>query len=128
MCGTRRHRNSEHPRNGRIRILQTAKIAPGVVVICPIREMKVPVEITIWESEPQVIFDAWHHVIEAPLTTTGVRFMSAQVGHTLGSASRRATIRFADCIAAWTNYQMTDLKGKTLTRYKSGDPHVPVCE
>jgi len=53
-------------------VANRAKIAPGVVVICPVREMKVPVEVSIWDSEPQVIFDAWQHVIEAPLTTAGV--------------------------------------------------------
>jgi hypothetical protein len=49
-----------------------AKIAPGVVVICPIRDMTVPVEVGIWDSEPHVIFNNWQHVIEAPLVTNGV--------------------------------------------------------
>ena len=53
-------------------VINRAKVAPGVVVICPIRDMAVPVEIGIWDSEPQVIFGAWQHVIEAPLATTGL--------------------------------------------------------
>ncbi len=52
-------------------IADRAKIAPGVVVVCPIRNMTVPVEVGIWDSEPQVIFNAWQHVVEAPLTTAG---------------------------------------------------------
>lgn len=52
-------------------IANRAKAAPGVVVICPVRELKVPVEVSFWDSEPQVIFDAWQHVIEAPLATAG---------------------------------------------------------
>src|SRR6266403_3234325 len=53
-------------------IADRAKVAPGVVVICPVRNMEVPVEVGIWNSEPQVIFDAWQHVIEAPLATAGL--------------------------------------------------------
>jgi len=52
-------------------VADRAKVAPGVVVICPVRDMQVPVEVGIWDSEPQVIFDASQHVVEAPLTTTG---------------------------------------------------------
>jgi len=52
-------------------IADRAKVASGVVVICPVRNMEVPVEVGIWDSAPQVIFDAWQHVVEAPLTTTG---------------------------------------------------------
>ncbi|HEV2691624.1 MAG TPA: hypothetical protein VG347_01880 [Verrucomicrobiae bacterium] len=52
-------------------VTNRAKIARGVVVICPIRDMAVPVEVSIWDSEPQVIFGAWQHVIEAPLATEG---------------------------------------------------------
>lgn len=43
-------------------------VGPGVVVICPIRNMPVPVEISIWEAAPQVVFNLWQHVVEAPLT------------------------------------------------------------
>jgi len=34
--------------------------------------MTVPVEVGIWDAEPQVIFGAWQHVIEAPLATEGL--------------------------------------------------------
>jgi hypothetical protein len=53
-------------------ISNRAKIAPGVVVICPVRNMTVPVEVGIWDSEPLAIFNAWQHVIEAPLATNGI--------------------------------------------------------
>lgn len=33
--------------------------------------MEVPVEISIWDIEPQVNYDEWQHVVEAPLVTTG---------------------------------------------------------
>jgi hypothetical protein len=53
-------------------IANRAKAAPGVVIICPVRDTTVPVEVEIWDLEPQVIFGAWQHVIEAPLTTAGM--------------------------------------------------------
>lgn len=52
-------------------VANRVKVAPGVVVICPVRDVTVPVEIGIWKSEPHVIFNAWQHVIEAPLMTDG---------------------------------------------------------
>ena len=33
--------------------------------------MEVPVEVGIWDLEPQVVLAQWQHVIEAPLKTTG---------------------------------------------------------
>jgi hypothetical protein len=53
-------------------VANRAKTAPSVVVICPIRDMNVPVEVGLWDSEPNVIFDEWQHVIEAPLATDGL--------------------------------------------------------
>ncbi len=53
-------------------VANRAKIAPSVVVICPVRNMTVPVEVGIWESEPHMIFDAWQHVVVAPLATDGM--------------------------------------------------------
>jgi hypothetical protein len=53
-------------------VANRAKIEPGVVVICPVRDMTVPVEVEIWDSEPQVIFDGWQHVVEAPLATSSL--------------------------------------------------------
>jgi hypothetical protein len=44
-----------------------AKVDDGVVVICPIRNMPVPVEISIWDSEPHFLLAEWQHVVEAPL-------------------------------------------------------------
>jgi len=52
-------------------VANRAKAAPGVVVICPVRNTTVPVDVGIWRSEPEVAFDAWQHIIEAPLSTTG---------------------------------------------------------
>jgi len=44
-----------------------AHVALGVVVICPIRNMRVPLEVSIWEEEPHTVFADWQHVVEAPL-------------------------------------------------------------
>src|SRR5271156_932212 len=44
-----------------------AKADSGVVVICPIRNMPVPVEISIWDSEPHYILAQWQHAVEIPL-------------------------------------------------------------
>lgn len=52
-------------------VADRAKVASGVVVICPIRNMTVPVEVGIWDSSPEVNLALWQHVVEAPLTTTG---------------------------------------------------------
>lgn len=52
-------------------VADRAKIADGVVVICPVRNMEVPVEVGIWDSEPTIVFTQWQHAIEAPLQTTG---------------------------------------------------------
>jgi hypothetical protein len=43
----------------------------GIVVICPLRNMEVPVEVGIWDEEPHTIFANWQHIVEAPLTTRG---------------------------------------------------------
>jgi len=53
-------------------VANRAKAEPGVVVICPVRDFDVPVDVTIWETEPHVTFNAWQHVVEAPLRTTGL--------------------------------------------------------
>jgi hypothetical protein len=66
-------------------IANRTKVTSGVVVICPVRDMTVPVEVGIWDSEPQVIFDAWQHVIEAPLTTRGTIEIDECTGGPLAS-------------------------------------------
>jgi hypothetical protein len=52
-------------------VAHRAKIAPGVVIICPVRNMEVPVSVGIREGEPPLILDQWQHVIEAPLSVNG---------------------------------------------------------
>jgi hypothetical protein len=52
-------------------VANRVKVLRGVVVVCPARQMTVPVEVGIWDSEPHVVFNAWQHVAEAPLTTAG---------------------------------------------------------
>jgi hypothetical protein len=68
-------------------IANRAKAMPGVVVICPVRDTTVPVEVEIWDLEPQVIFDAWQHVIEAPLATAGRIELHECTGGTLACFS-----------------------------------------
>jgi hypothetical protein len=45
-----------------------AKIAPGMAIICPVRNMTVPVEISIWDTEPHFLLAHWQHVVEMPLS------------------------------------------------------------
>jgi hypothetical protein len=73
-------------------VANRAKIAPSVVVICPVRNMLVPVEVGIWDSEPQVIFDAWQHVIEAPLVTEGL----IEIHECTGGAHAHFTVERGD--------------------------------
>ena len=44
-----------------------AKAGPGVVVICPARRTEIPVDVSLWDFEPEVILEKWQHVIEATL-------------------------------------------------------------
>ncbi len=53
-------------------VTNRAKIEDGVVVICPVRNMEVPVEVEIWNSEPHIAWGRWQHIIEAPLVTSGI--------------------------------------------------------
>ena len=73
-------------------VANRAKVARGVVVICPVRNMDVPVEITIWDSEPEVHFNAWQHAIEAPLPTTGV----IEIHECTGEAKASFTVKPGD--------------------------------
>jgi hypothetical protein len=73
-------------------VANRAKVSEGVVVICPVRDMSVPVEIGIWNSEPQVIFSAWQHVIEAPLETEG----QIEIHECTGGSQARFTVEPGD--------------------------------
>jgi hypothetical protein len=50
-----------------IDVQNRAKAAEGVVVICPIRNMTIPAEISIWDVEPHCLLAQWQHVVEVPL-------------------------------------------------------------
>ncbi len=52
-------------------IANRAKVARGVVVICPVRNKEVPVDVEIWDAEPAVDLEAWQHAVLAPLATMG---------------------------------------------------------
>ena len=75
-------------------VADRAKIGPGVVVVCPVRSMLVPVEIGIWDSAPEIIFDDWQRVVEAPLATFG----SIEIHECTGSALASFTIQPGDYI------------------------------
>lgn len=47
------------------------KVAPHVVVICPVRNMTVPVEIRIHEKEPSCDAEQWDHIAECSLNLPG---------------------------------------------------------
>jgi len=50
-----------------IDIQNRAKFAEGIVVICPVRNMSVPVEVSIWDSKPHYLIAQWQHIVELPL-------------------------------------------------------------
>lgn len=88
-------------------VANRAKVAPGVVVICPVRNMAVPVEVGIWRSEPQMIFNVWQHVIEAPLSSNGLIEIHECTGGALacfsvepGEYTVRALFRGLDTLSA----------------------------
>jgi hypothetical protein len=49
------------------------KTGPGVVVIQPIRNMTVPVDVEIFDADPDYHINEWQHIAEAPLTVTNHR-------------------------------------------------------
>ena len=55
-------------------IANRVKVSSGVVVIQPIRDMFVLVEIEIYDSDPDFHFNEWQHIAEAPLSITKGRF------------------------------------------------------
>ena len=48
-------------------IQRRLKVAPHVVVVCPIRNMTVPVEVQVHEAEPAYDASQWHHIAECSL-------------------------------------------------------------
>jgi hypothetical protein len=48
-------------------VVNRIKAAEGVVVICPLRNMEVPVEISVFDSAPDFLTSEWNHIAEAPL-------------------------------------------------------------
>ncbi|NJL02496.1 MAG: hypothetical protein HC910_18790 [Spirulinaceae cyanobacterium SM2_1_0] len=46
------------------------KVCSGVVVVQPVRNMTVPVEIQIYDADPEFHFNEWQHIVEAPLQLT----------------------------------------------------------
>ncbi|WP_052574002.1 hypothetical protein [Haloferula sp. BvORR071] len=51
-------------------IAHRVKATTGVVVVQPLRNTEVPVEISIWNREPTIHFAEWQHVVVAPLEIT----------------------------------------------------------
>jgi len=43
------------------------KAAPNVVVVCPVRNMTVPVTVQVFDKEPQYDPSQWHHIAECSL-------------------------------------------------------------
>jgi len=48
-------------------VARRLKAAPNVVVISPVRNMTVPVEVEVHEAEPPFQVDAWDHIAECSL-------------------------------------------------------------
>ena len=65
------------------------KAAEGVVVICPERNMEVPVEVCVFDDSPEFLPSAWDHIAEAPLRIeSGV----AEVAECTGGKLARITV------------------------------------
>lgn len=43
------------------------KVAAHVVVVCPERDMEVPVTVRLYSKDPGFLISAWDHIAEAPL-------------------------------------------------------------
>ena len=48
-------------------IARRAKVAPNIVVICPVRDMAVPVEVELHDAEPPFDTRAADHIVECSL-------------------------------------------------------------
>jgi hypothetical protein len=48
-------------------VVNRLKAAPNVVVVCPVRNMTVPVELEVLASEPELRSDPWDHIAECSL-------------------------------------------------------------
>jgi len=66
------------------------KVAPNVVVVCPIRNMTVPVEVEVHESEPPFEADKWDHIAESSLDLPSGRL---QVHECCGKAVMSCRVR-----------------------------------
>jgi hypothetical protein len=64
-----------------------AKMADGVVVLCPVRNMQVPVEVGLWQQPPEIQLAAWQHIVEAPLRTNGTLEIHECTGGSLSAFS-----------------------------------------
>ena len=48
-------------------IRNRAKVAPHIIVVCPVRDFTVPVTIEVHDVPPKVELDAWQHVVECSI-------------------------------------------------------------
>src|SRR5687767_13813969 len=48
-------------------VVNRLKAAPHVVVVCPVRNMTVPVKLEVFASEPELRSDLWDHIAECSL-------------------------------------------------------------
>lgn len=74
-------------------VANRAKIDTGIVVICPVRNMNVPVEISIWTAEPMIHLAEWQHVVLCPLTVSSG---TMQIHECTGEALAEFTVASGD--------------------------------
>ncbi len=70
-------------------IARRVKLSDGAVVICPVRNMRVPVEVSIWDLEPPIHLVEWQHVALAPLY---VPSGTIQIDECTGSSQAEFTV------------------------------------
>ena len=76
------------------------KVAPGVVVIQPVRNMTVPVKLEVHETEPECDATEWDHVVECSLDlpTGKLQVTNAPVARFLTSILIPAHIVYEHCL------------------------------
>lgn len=75
-------------------VANRAKVADGVVVVCPLRNMCVPVEISFWKAEPAVSLAEWQHVVLCPLRVDGG---TVRIHECTGAALAEFSVAPGDC-------------------------------
>jgi len=103
------------------------KAAPNVVVVCPVRNMTVPVEVELHDTEPTYNIDAWDHIAECSLDLPSGKLQIHEcTGGAVGSfQTNPGTYRVRHSTALLEVSARMDSMETTTTLWSSG-PLLPV--